>query len=91
MESEERIYHSCHSYQCEEACGDAANGVAKVEKSHGETTEDDSEVQPGEERSFVGEKHFGLDARGQSYPLAWRKSVLFHIREGQIMCTIGSL
>jgi hypothetical protein len=42
-----------------------ADLVAEVEQADGESTEDNGEVEPAEEGSFVGEEDFGLDAGGE--------------------------
>ena len=71
MEHTQSVDHRSHSNECEEACGDLADLVAEVEETDGETAEDDSEVEPGEEGSLVGEEDLGLDTDGEGDAFAW--------------------
>lgn len=70
VEDGQGIDHARHRDQCEQARRDLADLVAKVEKPDGESTEDDGEIEPGEEGTFVGEEDFGLDAKGKGDALA---------------------
>ena len=70
MKGKQRIDHRRHGHQREKTGGDAADGVAEVEQADGEATEDDGEVEPGEEGALVGEEDLGLDARGEGDALA---------------------
>jgi hypothetical protein len=70
MERDKRIHHRSDSDQSEHDGGDPTGAVAEVEEAHGETAEDDSKVQPGEEGAFVGEEDFGFDAGGEGDALA---------------------
>jgi hypothetical protein len=71
MEGEEGIYHGGHGDEGEDAGADLTHAVAKVEKTNGQAAEDDGEVEPAEEGSFVGEEDFWLDAGGESDAFAW--------------------
>ncbi len=62
MECDKGIYHGGHCDDCEEAGRDASDTVSEVEQSHCQSAEDDSEVEPGEEGSLVGEENLGLYA-----------------------------
>lgn len=70
VEDRERIHHSGHGDQCEETGADLANLVTEVQQTDCQTAEDDAEVEPGEECSFIGEEDFGLDSDGEGDPLA---------------------
>jgi hypothetical protein len=72
----ERVDHGAHGDQGKEAGGDAANGVAEVEKADGEPAEDDGEVEPGEEGALVGEEDFWFDAGGEGDALACMRRVV---------------
>lgn len=65
MERKQRVDHRRHRHDRETRGGDPAHAVAEVEQAHGETAEDDGEVEPGEEGAFVGEEDFGFDACGE--------------------------
>lgn len=39
--------------------------VTKVEQTHCQTTQDDGKMKPAEERAFICEANFGLDANGE--------------------------
>lgn len=39
--------------------------MPEVQQAYGEATEDDGEVEPGEEGPFVSEEDFGFDASGE--------------------------
>jgi hypothetical protein len=70
MERKQRVNHSHHGDDGEQAGADFPNLVAKVEQPDGEAAEDDGEVEPGEEGALVGEEDFGLDAGGEGDALA---------------------
>lgn len=70
MERHERVEHGGERNEREEAGGDLADTVAKVEEADGQAAEDDGEVEPGEEGAFVSEEDFGLYAGGQGDALA---------------------
>lgn len=70
MEREQRVQHGEHGDCSEDGGGDLANAVAEVEEAHGEATEDDGEVEPGEEGTLVGEEDLWLDAGGEGDALA---------------------
>lgn len=65
MEGRQRIHHGRHGDEGEQAGGNAADAIAEVEQADGKPTQDDGEIEPGEEGAFVGEEYFGLHARGQ--------------------------
>jgi hypothetical protein len=65
VEGDEGVGHSGHGNEGEEAGGDLADLVAKVQQADGEAAQDDGEVQPREEGALVGEEDLGLDARGE--------------------------
>ena len=46
--------------------------VSKIQESDGETTEDDGEMKPGEERSFVRKGHLWFHTHGQGDPFRRR-------------------
>lgn len=71
MIRDEGVGHSGHGDEGEEGSGDSADTVAKVEETNGEASENDGEVQPGEEGTLVSEEDLGLDARGQGDTLAF--------------------
>ena len=70
MEGYKSVDHCGHCDDGEESGGDTANRVAEIEETDGETAENDSEVKPGEEGTFVCEEDFGLDAGGERDALA---------------------
>ena len=80
VEGHQCVGHGGHGNEGEEAGGDLANLVAKVEQADGEAAEDDGEVEPGEEGSLVGEEDLGLDAGGEGDALAWAS-----VREGEAL------
>lgn len=67
----QRVQERAHSNAREAEGGDLGGAVAKVEHAHGEGTDDNGEVQPGQEGTFVGEVDFGLDAGREGDALAW--------------------
>jgi hypothetical protein len=71
VECNEGVDHGAHGDDGEEGGGDAADAVAEVQEADGQTAEDDSEIEPGEEGALVGEENFGLDASGERNSLAW--------------------
>lgn len=71
MKGNQRINHGGHGDQGEKAGRDTADAVAKVQETDGEAAQDDSEVEPWEEGSFVGEEDFRLNASGERNTLAW--------------------
>ena len=73
MERHKRIKHRGKSDQSEQTGGYLADLIAKVEKAYRQATEDDGEVEPGEEGAFVGEEDFGLYAGGEGDALAWER------------------
>ena len=79
MKRHKRIDHSRHRHEREQACAYAADRVSEVEQADSEGGEEDGEVEPGEEGSFVGEEDFGLDAGGEGDAFA---CVGARIREG---------
>lgn len=83
MKRHERISHGSNSHENEEDGGDLADAVSKVQETHGETAEDDGEVEPGEEGSFVGEEDFRFKACGQRDAFAWSRI------PGQMSCVDG--
>ncbi len=70
MKRHQRVDHGTHCHQRKEAGGDATDGITEVEEADGETAEDDSKVEPGEEGALVGEEDFGFHAGGQRDPLS---------------------
>jgi hypothetical protein len=70
MERKQRIRHSHHSNEGEQASADFPDFVAEVEKADGEAAEYDGEVEPGEEGALVGEEDFGFDACGEGDALS---------------------
>ena len=62
MELIERVEHCAHGNHGEDSRTDLPNFVTEVQKADGQATEDDSEIEPGEEGTFVGKEDFGLDA-----------------------------
>ena len=46
MERKQRIQHGSHSDEREQACTDLTDFIAEIEEANGETTQDDSEVEP---------------------------------------------
>lgn len=70
MEGDERIQHGGEGNEGEQAGADLPDFVAEVQEANGEAAEDDGEVEPGEEGSFVGEEDFRLDSRGEGNALA---------------------
>lgn len=70
MERNQRIQHGRHGNEGEKPRGDAADSIAKVEKTDGETAQDDGEVEPGEEGTLIGEEDLGLDAGGEGNAFA---------------------
>lgn len=83
MKRHERISHGSNSHENEEDGGDLADAISKVQETHGETAEDDGEVEPGEEGSFVGEEDFRFKACGQRDAFAWSRI------PGQMSCVDG--
>lgn len=71
VECDQGVDHGHQSYDREEAGGDLTHAVAEVQQADGQTAEDDGEVEPGEEGTFVGEEDFRLDAGGEGDTLAW--------------------
>lgn len=66
MKRNKRIRHAAHRDEREQSCAYQGRGVVtEVQETDGETAEDDGKVQPGEEGSFVCEKDFRFDARGE--------------------------
>lgn len=70
MERCQCINHDHHGHKREYTGRDAADTVAKVEQANTECSQEDCEVEPGQEGALVGEKDFGLDADGKSDALA---------------------
>lgn len=64
MERKQRIHHRQHRDAREQHGADLAGAITKVQQANGQGAEDDGEVEPGEEGTFVGEEDFGFDARG---------------------------
>ncbi len=62
MECDQGVYHGCHCNQGKKTSGNPTNTVAEVEEPDGKTAEDNGEVEPGEESTFVGEEDLGFDA-----------------------------
>lgn len=46
VEGEQGVDHGSHGDHGEQACGDAADGVSKVQQTDSQTTEDDGEIEP---------------------------------------------
>ena len=66
MESRQRIHHTAHGHGRKQTSGDTASFVVgEIEETDGEAAEEDGEVEPGEEGTFVGEEDFGFDADGE--------------------------
>lgn len=61
MEDAERIHHCGHGDEREQSGTDLPDLVTEVEKSNGQTAEDDAEIQPREECAFIGEEDFWFD------------------------------
>lgn len=64
------IDHDHHGHKREHAGRDAADTVAKVEQANAEGSQEDCEVEPGQEGALVGEKDFGLDTDRKGDALA---------------------
>lgn len=56
MERDEGVQHRAHCHECEQAGRYAAHLIAKVEQAYGQAAEDYGKVEPGEERSLIGEE-----------------------------------
>ena len=76
------VNHSRHGDNGEKESGDESWPVAKVQHANCESSEDDGEVQPREERSLVGEEDFGFDTGGKSDTFACIDSQLDCFYEG---------
>lgn len=60
MERDEGVQHRAHCHECEQAGRYAAHLIAKVEQAYGQAAEDYGKVEPGEERSLIGEEDLFL-------------------------------
>lgn len=75
MKRHQRVDHRSHGDDREQAGGDAPDAVSEIEQAHGQTAQDDGEVQPGEKCALVGEEDFGFDPCGKRDAFAffgWR-------------------
>ena len=70
MELIERVKHGAHGNHSEDSRADLSNFVTEIQEADGQATEDDGEVEPGEEGTFVGKENFGFDAGGEGNALA---------------------
>jgi hypothetical protein len=65
------IYHGSHSHDPEEEIGNKCRPITEIQHANCESTKDDSEIEPREKGSLVGEENFRLDAGGEGDLLAW--------------------
>jgi len=70
MECNKGVDHGAHGDESEQTRRDTADGISEIKQADGKTTEDDSEVEPGEEGTLIREEDFGLDAGWEGDPLA---------------------
>lgn len=61
-----------HTNDGEHARADLPNLIAEVQEPDGQPTEDDGEMEPGEERPLIRERHLRLDAHGERNALVRR-------------------
>lgn len=72
MECHQSIAHGPHSDDCEYSRAyETRVIVGEVEEADREGAEDDGEVEPGEEGTFVGEEDFGFNAGGEGDAFPW--------------------
>jgi hypothetical protein len=70
MELIERVEHGSHGNHGEDSCADLSDFVTEVQEADSQAAEDDGEVEPGEEGTFVGKEDFGFDAGREGNALA---------------------
>ena len=71
MECHKRIDHASHCHDGEKPGADAGGSIgAEVQQTDREATEDDGEVEPGEEGALIGEEDLGLHSGGEGNAFA---------------------